>query len=822
MARKKPAYPTQVQQPAEKKIIIHLKNTTKIAWIPFLILVLYMAVHFIPTMNAIDVMGPQWLYLSLLDILVAGYILARKDLYFDTIQLIFTQLFSKLLLGLFILAGISIFFAINRVEAWVCYARFIVTVIAFFNISVLFQGSQNLFKVLSQILSIVLFIESVQYFGKFFNGLTDTPLGTLINNLNGNTGNKNIFAASLAIKVPFVLYALYYSKLAERIFHLIALTIGIATLFMASARASYVSLIIVSISYVGFLFIQYLKNRETEKLLYRIAYLILPILAAYFISQITYTQATTIQGNNAGRYGNVVSNISSIALTNDASSYRFKLWEHAADYILKNPLMGCGYGNWKLASIPYEKEYINDLNVPAHAHNDFLEHAAELGLLGGLLYVSLYLCLFLFTLRTWRSAATEEVKLISLFSFFALLVYAVDAGLNFPIERAIMQVFFALVCAFNVGAYIIARKQINTEETQPSKTLWHPLYGLFTIILLLPATYINYMTYISLKAQMKVVPDLKNEPMTLPLAEVKNMFPPIPNLTSSSQPIEAIIGRYYSENKQYDDALRLLRKAMPYNPYVYYSHFLMANVYFLTEKLDSAQYYAETAFYNRPRANTYYQTLIAVEAKRRDTAALGKAFRTYTRYRNEAFPWQLYLLGMLNAMQKGTPALLQMADSALVMFKPAENTTPSADYQALIKRKEEIQNNMNTTVVNASSQDDVNRATAIYNEAVAAFGKGDNATAARKFVAALNISPFSYSMFENAGICYYNLKEYKKAIYYFDKVIAMKVTNDGKSEFFKGASLINSGDKENGCKAMQIAVAKKYPGAADILTQFCK
>lgn len=822
MARKKPAYPTQVQQPAEKKIIIHLKNTTKIAWIPFLILVLYMAVHFIPTMNAIDVMGPQWLYLSLLDILVAGYILARKDLYFDTIQLIFTQLFSKLLLGLFILAGISIFFAINRVEAWVCYARFIVTVIAFFNISVLFQGSQNLFKVLSQILSIVLFIESVQYFGKFFNGLTDTPLGTLINNLNGNTGNKNIFAASLAIKVPFVLYALYYSKLAERIFHLIALTIGIATLFMASARASYVSLIIVSISYVGFLFIQYLKNRETEKLLYRIAYLILPILAAYFISQITYTQATTIQGNNAGRYGNVVSNISSIALTNDASSYRFKLWEHAADYILKKPLMGCGYGNWKLASIPYEKEYINDLNVPAHAHNDFLEHAAELGLLGGLLYVSLYLCLFLFTLRTWRSAATEEVKLISLFSFFALLVYAVDAGLNFPIERAIMQVFFALVCAFNVGAYIIARKQINTEETQPSKTLWHPLYGLFTIILLLPATYINYMTYISLKAQMKVVPDLKNEPMTLPLAEVKNMFPPIPNLTSSSQPIEAIIGRYYSENKQYDDALRLLRKAMPYNPYVYYSHFLMANVYFLTEKLDSAKYYAETAFYNRPRANTYYQTLIAVEAKRRDTAALGKAFRTYTRYRNEAFPWQLYLLGMLNAMQRGTPALLQMADSALVMFKPAENTTPSADYQALIKRKEEIQNNMNTTVVNASSQDDINRATAIYNEAVAAFGKGDNATAARKFVAALNISPFSYSMFENAGICYYNLKEYKKAIYYFDKVIAMKVTNDGKSEFFKGASLINSGDKENGCKAMQIAVAKKYPGAADILTQFCK
>ncbi|HCL05392.1 MAG TPA: hypothetical protein DHW64_05255 [Chitinophagaceae bacterium] len=822
MARKKPAYPNKIQQPAETNTTTYLKNNTKIAWIPFIILCLYMAVHFIPTMNAIDVMGPQWLYLSLLDLLVTGYVLARKDLYSGSIQLIFKQLFSKLFLGLFILAGISIFFAINQVEAWVCYARFIITIVAFINISALFNKAQYLFKAIARAFSIILLIESVQYFNIFFSSLDSVSLDALIFNLNGNTGNKNIFAASLAIKIPFILYVLYSSKLAERIFHLTALTMGIATLFMASARASYVSLIIISISYIVFLIFQYFRNREAERLLYRIASLILPIIVAYFISQITYTQAITIQGNNTSRFGNVVSNISSISLTNDASSYRFKLWEHAADYILKNPLMGCGYGNWKLASIPYEKEYINDLNVPAHAHNDFLEHAAELGLPGGLLYLSLYFCLLLFTIKTWRSRATEEIKLISLFSFFALLSYAVDAALNFPIERAIMQVFFAVVCAFNVGAYIMAKKQVNPQSTEPTKSLWHPLYGLITILLLLPASYITYMTYTSLKAQLKVVPDLKNEPMTLPLSEVTKMFPPIPNLTSSSQPIEAIIGRYYSENKQYDEALRLLRKSMPYNPYVYYSHFLIANVYFLTEKYDSAKYYAQTAYYNRPRANTYYQTLVAVEAKRKDTAALGKAFRTYTHYRNEAFPWQLYLLGMLNAMQRGTPELLKMADSALVMFKPAANTTPSADYLALLKRKEEIQNNMNATVTNTSSQDDINKATAVYNEAVAAFGKGDYATAARKFVTALNISPFSYSMFENAGICYYNLKEYKKAVYYFDKVIAMKITNDGKSEFFKGASLINSGDKENGCRAMQIAVAKKYPGAADILAQFCK
>lgn len=170
---------------------------------------------------------------------------------------------------------------------------------------------------------------------------------------------------------------------------------------MASARASYVSLILVSILFLGFVLVKFRQHKKADQLLLQSAYLLLPILSAFFITQAINTQVTTLQENNSGRYGSVIGNISSIALTNDASSYRFKLWEHAFDYIAENPLMGCGYGNWKLASIPYEKEYIDDLNVPAHAHNDFLEHAAELGLLGGLLYLSLYVCLFFCTIKTF-------------------------------------------------------------------------------------------------------------------------------------------------------------------------------------------------------------------------------------------------------------------------------------------------------------------------------------------------------------------------------------------------------------------------------------
>ncbi len=829
MARKKPASPFSDKQIADKQDSTNFKTEHKNSLIPMIIVGLYMAVHFINNMNSIDVMGPQWLYLSLLDILVVIYIWARKDLYKDVIVTIFKQLYSKLYLSLFLLAGLSIFFAMNQVEAWVCFVRFIITVIAFFNLAVLFIHQQGSFTLICRLLAAILLVESIQYFNKLFDGIAETSLGALISSLNGNTGNKNIFAASLVIKIPFVLYALYHAKLAERIFHILALTLGIATIFMASARASYVSLILVSIIFIGFVLVKFRQHKKAEHLLLQSAYLLLPILSAFFITQAINTQVTTLQESNSGRYGSVIGNISSIALTNDASSYRFKLWEHAFDYIAENPLMGCGYGNWKLASIPYEKEYIDDLNVPAHAHNDFLEHAAELGLLGGLLYLSLYVCLFLCTIKTLRSAATEQTKLIALFSFMALIVYAVDAGLNFPIERAIMQVFFACVTAINLGTYIKGRQEVQVSDTEPTNktfTLAHPLYGIITILMLLPATYITYLTYISLKGQLRVVPDLKNEPMSIPLAEVKTMFPPIPNLTSSSQPIEAILGRYHSENQQYDEALRLLRKSIPYNPHIYYSQFLMANVFFTTNQMDSAKYYAELAYYNKPRANTYYQTLVAVHAKRRDTAGVAKAFRTYTKYRNEPFAWNLYLMGMLNAQQRATPELLKLADSALTLFDPkGKRPASEADYANLLKRKQEITSNLNFAgaVGNSAEQNaaTLQKATQIYNEGVAAFAKQDYQTAAAKFVRAAEINAFNYAIYENAGVSYFNMKQYRRAIYYFDKVIALKITNDGKSEFFKGVSHINLGEKEVGCQTLQISKSKNYADANNIIVQYC-
>jgi len=78
--------------------------------IPFLLILFYFAVEFIPGFGGVDDMGAQWFYLVLLDFGVAIYILDKKDEFELPSVRIFKNTFSKIYLALFALAGISLFF----------------------------------------------------------------------------------------------------------------------------------------------------------------------------------------------------------------------------------------------------------------------------------------------------------------------------------------------------------------------------------------------------------------------------------------------------------------------------------------------------------------------------------------------------------------------------------------------------------------------------------------------------------------------------------------------------------------------------------------
>lgn len=820
-----------VKEPLPKQVaaLREAKPSTLSTLLPLIACVLYLGVHFVPHFGSYDAMGSQWLYLVLVDLIVIIFLLAKKNEYDLGATSVFANIFSKLYLAFFVLAGLSIFTAINRTEAWVCYVRIVATVIAYFNISILLYDRADLFKWLSQVLGLILLIESFQTLSQFFNSDATIPYGELILSLKGTTGNKNIFAADLAVKIPFVIYCIHTSKLWGKLLNVLILIFAIVTVFIVSARASYLSILLIIFSYFTYCIIEYLREKKLERVLYRISYVLLPLFIAFFIAQLAITNAKNLREDKGGGIGSVTERLATINA--EDNQVRLQLWAHAIDYTKKHPIIGTGIGNWKIASIPYQRTITNDLIVPVHSHNDFLEMFAELGIVGGLLYLALFVCLLIFTIKVLWSKANNETKLISLFSFLSFIGYSIDAFFNFPIERPISQLFFALITGINVNAYIdVQQHEKSTDETiEQHNSVPKTVFALTALLFLMPATYVTYLTYQSLVVQRTMIPDLSNEPLKLKWNEFFPKLPDIPNLSASGQPIDAIKGRYLYEAGKYDDALILLNKGAKANPAIAYSEFLKAGLFFRKGMMDSAATNAKKAFYTRPRANTYYQTLIAVLANQKDTLEIQKAFDEAIKYRQEPYVWNLYLTGMLNSLGKGTEALSAKADSALVAF-PGD--------PLILQRKKEILQFMGTPVVTQATggTTDVAKAQTYYDAGVAAFNiavaaaankdeagkKAAYAKAARNFLRAAEFNSANYIIYENAAISFFNVGEFSRALTYFDKVIAMKTAVGGKTEFFRGVALINLGRKAEGCQSLQVSKSKGYQEAENIINSNCK
>ncbi len=762
---------------------------------------LYILVHFIPDLGGADVMGAQWLYSSVLDLVVLGYIFLNRSKYKEAIQAIYTYKFTLLFSSLVIWAMGSHFYALNPTETLVTLARLITTYIIFINVSILFykQDIEQVFNVVAYIVGFILLYDAIYILKGFSNNLEEKDLDSNIISLMGNHGNKNVMAASLLIKFPFVLWILIKEKTLSKIIAFFTLLLGVIALFILNTRSTYVGLAIIFVIYL-LTTIVFKREGDKKSILIQIAYFLIPVLIGFFVSNAILENAVQLQGFQGG-YGTVIKRAGDITIEKEKSS-RIHLWEAAIDYATKHPFVGAGYGNWKLASIPYEKEFTNDLFVPYHSHNDFLEMFADLGILGGLCFGLMFILFPIYAFTVWRNKEAKSFHLPATISFMAVTCYAVDAFLNFPAERTAMQTMLAISAAM-VWIPLGYLKPISTTSIKN----WLPnVYLLIATVLIIPSIYIAKLTYDSLKVQKYVMGEIDADPK-MALDEVKEGLPSIPNLSTSTLPIPALIARYEFRDKHYDEALRLLRESDDVNPNLHYNDFIRTAVFAAQQKFDSVSYYAKKAFYNWPRATSYYKNVIFAAAKQKDSVEIQKAFNLYNKYRPSGEAWNQYLLGMYEVKNGTDPHLNSLLDSAIktypadsVLFKNVINIFARSGNLAL----------KNTVIVDYAAQ------------GAQAFVKGNYIKAAQLYIKAIASDPNNYTHYENAGICYYTAKDFKNAIVYFDKATKMPAANTGKSEFFMAMSYIASNNKPKACEALYLAKSKNYAGVDNYISQNCK
>lgn len=396
----------------------------------------------IPNLNAIDRIGPQWVYWSAINTIGLVYIF-----FTDKIDFNFRDYIKFKPLALFVVfifwSLLSYFYSINPNESLVKFVRIFNYPVSLYILMVIIKNYPiNLINVISIFVIGTLVIELYYSYNTFFQIIQfrkyDFSFAYL---LKGASGNKNIIASSILIKIPFVIF--FISKLKHVFYKLVLSLIIFATIYLVlllSARAAIISIFAILFTLIIFYLISLIKNKKyffNKDFFFVLSTIILSIL----IFQVNYT------GNNSASIANRVSTIN---LEDTSTQQRIRFYEHSFEQIINNPILGVGSGNWKISSVDYDKMDIQGYTLPYHVHNDFLEIGAELGIIGLFIYIFIFLfpAINIFN-RINTSILHKGFNMnLDLTILLSGIIFFIDSNFNFPHVRPINVIPFLIVLAF--------------------------------------------------------------------------------------------------------------------------------------------------------------------------------------------------------------------------------------------------------------------------------------------------------------------------------------------------------------------------------------
>jgi O-antigen ligase/Tfp pilus assembly protein PilF len=696
---------------------------------------------------------------------------------------------SLFYIGFVAWAALSYFYAINPTEVLVNIVRHFNTLFMFLHLGILLYNIKDKNRLLSLAIMAIL---SIEVYAVLQQALEMYKAGGINPGvLKGVTANRNITAFSIAIKIPYVLYLIARaSKLWVRIAYALLVLLSLFSLSIIQSRASFVAAALIGLLLLFWTAVNFFKTRSIKEFSFNLYYL-LPLVLALVLNQILISD----KGADA------LSRAATISVsTNDGSvNQRLRYYEDVLTHITKNPIMGVGIGNWKLTSIDYDKQDITGYVVPYHAHSDFIQLGAELGFVGFLLYLGVFIfaAYFAFVILLKSDLDTDN-KWFVFFMLTALGVYFIDANLNFPIARPQVLAPWALTMALITFYY----HKATQKTSSPKKIKALTFFPLLAIGLMIPSIGITHTTYQSLKGQLFLLRDFNNNQYSVTMDKIDHITPELPNITVTTIPMKSIKARYYFNAKKYDKALALLDEGIPANPYLFFSENLKAQIFLQQGKIDSAHVNARKAFYGLPKnglhASIYAQTLQI----KKDPAETLKVFEVLSKKSGPAI-WKNFLIVLSQMTASQDPEFIKYASKAVELF-------PNDKELFALKKLAVV------------GQQKINDAAAISQLGLNYFNQGKYVEAGLEFEKALKIDILEFAHCENAASAFYMAGDYDKALIYSDRVISELNPKTGKSEYINALVHLNIGGVPRACELLRQAIDYGYTQAQATLDQRCK
>ena len=727
-------------------------------YISSIFLLLYSVIGFVPNLVAIDKNVTQFTYLAILNFLYLAFKSLKKESIFFVNRVGFFLFF-----GFLIWAGLSIFHSFNKSEVIIYVNKAFIFFVSFISISSLIKEVNINFKILILLIVLILIGELIwinTLFFERFNVDSGRDMG-----LRAFTGNINITAIVLLLKVPFLLYGIneYKNALKKFLIFLLPLTV-FSILLMGSRLSNLICLLI--LAYLAFIFLIKKENTIISKttILIYIFSLLLAVISNNLLLQNSSSNALERTTN----------------ISTSSTDQRLRFYKQALNSISKNPLLGIGAGNWKIESLVLDKDYMEDYIVPYHVHNDYLQVSAELGLLGFLLNYGFYFLTLFFLLKNYRIILKRKNNIFFIvlpFTFFLL-----DSFFNFPHDRPIIIIMTQIIL-------VLLFKFLNDIRFFMFYEIKHYV-KYFLLLLCLPSIFLSYKIYKSYVDQNTLITGLLFDDYKLSNEEVFNIPSDIPSIAATTIPLDIYKANYlFNKGYKNDTLLKIIDKGAAFNPHLYTQHAVKAVYFIRKDELDSAAYYAKKAFYGLPNNNTHFNLYTDILAVQNDSLELEKAYSELSKPVRESFT-KKYLTHINSIKSK-----INSKDSLLAI--------------ELIKSKNYESFGSALNIINQVGKDNVFNAVEISNQAEKMFEEKKFSQAAELFEKASKLNPKEIAYQENLANSFMQLNKNEEAIKVLKKV-ELEFQTTGKTEYLLSLLYFSINEKIKSCQYINKSVKKGF------------
>lgn len=414
--------------------------------IPKSIIVLYFLFLFSPPLGemVLDIKTFRLYGYSILNTVAMIYILT-DDSHNAHLSKIIKGKLSLIIIGFITWGLLSYIYAFNKTEVIVRIFTFVNFYVTYLVVAVLIKKIS--FRYIAYLLTFLLL---AQVSISLWQIDTLTALRNYDFSMNskiiGIFSNRNVTAALYLLQLPFLIYLIVElkNKFLKVCLFLLGLLV-VYVLFLLASRTSYVVMFILITANILLFFVkkEKLKVYFNSFSGYLTSILLIGLLISYF----------SLGSENDA---NPVNRLQSIEIGETSANTRLRYYTFAVKDFVSSPIIGYGLGNFKIISIERDKENINSYTIPYTMHNDFLEVAVELGLIGLLLFLGIFIypVYSIYMMHGVKNLKIEHFVLLS-----SLLIYVADSNLNFPFIRASSLLYLALILA-SMGNYL----KLNTNE----------------------------------------------------------------------------------------------------------------------------------------------------------------------------------------------------------------------------------------------------------------------------------------------------------------------------------------------------------------------